>query len=96
VLLPSLAGYALYVYLHHHVGPSKANVVAYVNPVAALTIGVVLFREPFQWWELVGFALVVVGLTLLTGIEWRRKAALRLSDSVRTADAPNGPRGPMT
>jgi probable blue pigment (indigoidine) exporter len=68
VLLPSLAGYALYVYLHHHVGPSRANVVAYVNPVAALSVGTILFHEPFQWWELVGFGLVVVGLTLISGI----------------------------
>jgi probable blue pigment (indigoidine) exporter len=66
VLGPSLAGYALYFYLHHHVGPGRANVVAYVNPVAALTIGTLLFLEPFQWWELAGFALIVVGLTLLT------------------------------
>jgi drug/metabolite transporter (DMT)-like permease len=66
VALPSVAGYALYFYLHHHVGPGRANVVAYVNPVAALSIGTLLFGEPFEWWELAGFALVVVGLTLLT------------------------------
>ena len=66
VLLPSLAGYALYFYLHHRVGPSRANVVAYVNPVAALTVGTLLFGEAFQWWEIVGFGLVVVGLTLVT------------------------------
>jgi drug/metabolite transporter (DMT)-like permease len=66
VLLPSVAGYALYFSLHHRVGPSRANVVAYVNPVAALSIGTLLFAEPFQWWELAGFALIVIGLTLVT------------------------------
>ncbi|MGP8078772.1 MAG: DMT family transporter [Thermoplasmata archaeon] len=66
VALPSVAGYALYFYLHHHVGPGRANVVAYVNPVAALAIGSLIFAEPFHWWELAGFALIVVGLTLLT------------------------------
>ena len=66
VLLPSIAGYTLYFYLHHHVGPGQANVVAYVNPAAALTIGTLLFGEPFAWWELAGFALVLVGLTLVT------------------------------
>ncbi len=74
VLFPSLVGYALYFALHHRVGPSRANVVAYVNPVAALTIGTLLFGEPFEWWELVGFALIVVGLTLLSGIGRRRPA----------------------
>lgn len=66
VLLPSLVGYALYFYLHHQVGPGRANVVAYVNPVAALTIGTLLFGESFQPWELAGFALVIAGLTILT------------------------------
>jgi drug/metabolite transporter (DMT)-like permease len=66
VALPSVAGYTLYFYLHHHVGPGRANVVAYVNPVAALSIGTLLLGEPFALWELAGFALVVVGLTLLT------------------------------
>jgi len=66
IALPSVAGYTLYFYLHHHVGPGRANLVAYVNPVAALAIGTVIFAEPFYWWELVGFALVVIGLTLLT------------------------------
>jgi probable blue pigment (indigoidine) exporter len=66
VLLPSLVGYALYFYLHLQVGPGRANVVAYVNPVAAISIGTLLFGEPFQLWELAGFALVIAGLTILT------------------------------
>ena len=79
VLLPSLAGYALYFYLHHQVGPGQANVVAYVNPVTALAIGTLLFGEPFQWWELAGFALVVLGLTLVTQLGRRGKAPARSS-----------------
>jgi probable blue pigment (indigoidine) exporter len=74
VLLPSVAGYALYFSLHHRVGPGRANVVAYVNPVAALSIGTLLFGEPFQWWEIAGFALVIVGLTLVTGLGRTRPA----------------------
>jgi len=72
VALPSVAGYALYFYLHHHVGPSRANVVAYVNPIAALSIGTIVFAEPFHWWELAGFGLVAIGLTLVT--RFRRTA----------------------
>jgi drug/metabolite transporter (DMT)-like permease len=65
ILVPAVVGNSLYYYLHHHVGPGQANVVAYVNPVAALAIGTLLLGEPFSWWELVGLGLVVVGLTLL-------------------------------
>ncbi|MFI5415415.1 MAG: DMT family transporter [Candidatus Lutacidiplasmatales archaeon] len=66
IALPSVVGYTLYFYLHHQVGPARANVVAYVNPVAAVSIGTLLFAEPFQIWELVGFAFVIIGLTILT------------------------------
>jgi probable blue pigment (indigoidine) exporter len=66
VLLPSLVGYSLYFHLHHRVGPSRANLVAYVNPVAAVLVGTLIFAEPFQLWELGGFALIIVGLTVLT------------------------------
>jgi probable blue pigment (indigoidine) exporter len=66
IVIPSALGYTLYFYLHHRVGPGQSNLVAYVNPVAALSIGTLLFGEPFEWWELVGFALILVGLTLLT------------------------------
>ncbi len=65
IVLPSVVGYALYFSLHHRVGPSRANLVAYVNPVAALAVGILLFGEPFEWWEVAGFALVVVALTLV-------------------------------
>lgn len=73
VLLPSLTGYALYFALHHRVGPGRANVVAYVNPVAALTVGTLLLGEPFNAWELVGFGLIVLGLALVTGLLRPRK-----------------------
>ncbi|MCI4321429.1 MAG: EamA family transporter [Thermoplasmata archaeon] len=66
VALPSVVGYTLYFYLHHRVGPGRANVVAYVNPLAAVSIGTLLLGEPFQLWELAGFALIVIGLTILT------------------------------
>jgi len=86
VALPSVAGYALYFYLHHRVGPGRANVVAYVNPIAALSIGILVFAEPFRWWELAGFGLVLVGLTLLTRSKrpTARGAAAPGSDGGRT------------
>ncbi len=83
VLLPSVVGYSLYFYLHHHVGPGQANVVAYVNPAAALAIGTWLFAEPFVWWELVGFGLVLVGLTLVTQYGRRPRSRTEPSGAAR-------------
>jgi probable blue pigment (indigoidine) exporter len=73
LVVPSTIGYVLYFYLHHRIGPGQTNVVAYINPIAALSIGVLLFAEPFEWWELAGFALILLGLTLLTRYGWPRR-----------------------
>ncbi|MCI4369876.1 MAG: EamA family transporter [Thermoplasmata archaeon] len=75
VLLPSLVGYSVYFYLHHRVGPARANLVAYVNPVAAVLVGTFIFAEPFEPLELGGLALIIVGLTILTRFRRPRPAA---------------------
>jgi probable blue pigment (indigoidine) exporter len=84
VIFPSVVGYALYFSLHRRVGPGRANVVAYVNPVAAIAVGSLLLGEPFQWWEGVGFVLVIAGLTLVTVID-RRKRPSATNDAASVA-----------
>ncbi len=85
-MIPSAVGYTLYFYLHHRVGPGQSNLVAYINPVAALSIGTLLFGEPFEWWELAGFALILVGLTLLTQFGQARR------DHLKPGSTPKRPR----
>ena len=46
------------------VGPSRATVFTYVNPVVALTLGVVLLNEPLTWGLVVGFPVVLSGCWL--------------------------------
>lgn len=65
VLFSSVIGYFIYFTLHHRVGPVRANLVAYVIPLAALGIGTGLFAEPITAWEIAGFLIVVGGLTLI-------------------------------
>lgn len=65
VILPSIVGYAIYFRLHHRAGPTRANVVSYVAPVAGLAVGVALGEETIAAAEIAGFALIVVGLYLL-------------------------------
>lgn len=85
VLLPSLVGYSLYFYLHHRIGPARANLVAYVNPVAAVLVGTLIFAEPFQLWELGGLALIIVGLAVLTKFR-RSRASVPAPPTPRDAD----------
>jgi drug/metabolite transporter (DMT)-like permease len=48
------------------VGPVRATVITYVNPVVALVLGVVLLREPLTLSALVGFGLILLGMLLST------------------------------
>jgi probable blue pigment (indigoidine) exporter len=65
VVLSSVMGYFLYFTLHHRVGPVRANTVAYIVPLVGIGIGSGFYGEPISLFEVVGFLIVVGGLTLL-------------------------------
>ncbi len=84
VLLSSVIGYFGYFALHHRVGPVRANIVAYLVPLAGVGIGSGFFAEPITLWEVVGFLIVIGGVTLI------------LRDSVRRASGPPTGSGPAS
>lgn len=65
VVFASLLGYTVYFTLHHRVGPARANLVTYIIPIVGVGLGSGLFGEPITVWEVAGFVLVVVGLSLV-------------------------------
>ena len=65
VLVSSVLGYAVYFALHHRVGPSRANLVAYLVPLVGVGLGTGVFGEPLTYAEVGGFLLVIIGLTLV-------------------------------
>lgn len=64
-LVSSVLGFLIYYTLHDRVGPARANIVAYVNPIAGVTLGIVLLGEQVGAAELAGIALVIGALALL-------------------------------
>jgi probable blue pigment (indigoidine) exporter len=62
---PSIVGYVLYFRLHHRVGPTRANLVVYVGPVAGVLVGTFAFGENVTVVEVVGMLLIVAGLYLV-------------------------------
>ena len=72
--------FVLFFALIAEVGPVRATVITYVNPAVALALGVTLLGEPFTIGAVVGFALILVGLSLSTR---RARAA---SESIEKAD----------
>lgn len=65
VVFASLIGYVVYFTLHHRIGPGRANLVAYIIPIVGIGLGSGLYGEPVTGWEVGGFALVVLGLSLV-------------------------------
>ncbi len=74
-VLAALAGLAaictalaflLYLQLIAEAGPVRAEVVTYVNPAVAVTLGVLVLGEPFTSLIAISFALILVGSVLST------------------------------
>lgn len=61
------AAFLLFFALIAEVGPARATVITYINPVVAILLGVVLLNEPLTLGMAIGFPLVIVGSILGTG-----------------------------
>jgi len=65
VVFASVFGYVVYFRLHHRIGPARANLVAYVVPIVGIGVGSGFFGEPITVWEVGGFVLIALGLSLV-------------------------------
>ncbi len=65
VLCAGLAGYIAYLWLLSHASLTLANSYAFVNPVVAVALGIVLLGEPFTTRVVAGTAIVVAAVTLI-------------------------------
>jgi probable blue pigment (indigoidine) exporter len=61
----SAVGYGLFFVLLHRVGPSRASMVAYLNPAVGLTVGWLALGETVTAAEIGGLALILASVALL-------------------------------
>lgn len=67
VLCTALA-FVLFFHLIGEIGPVRATVITYVNPAVAVVLGVVFLHEGFGVGTAFGFALILAGSVLATGV----------------------------
>jgi drug/metabolite transporter (DMT)-like permease len=79
------AAFLVFAALIDEVGPVRATVITYVNPAVAAILGVLVLNEPFTLAMGLGFALVVLGLTLATRPASTAPGPLAHADSVPAA-----------
>lgn len=75
-LLCSVGGFLLFFRLVRDVGPARATVVTYINPVVAVFAGVIVLGEPLNHGLAIGLPLVVIGSILATWATTHERALL--------------------
>ena len=66
IVAGSIVGFTAYVWLIHHESPTKVGTYAYVNPVVAVLVGYFLGGEAIGLRTVVGTALVLVSVVVIT------------------------------
>ncbi len=65
VIFGGVVGYSAFIYSMDRLPVSIASIYTYVNPVVAVTLGWLFFREPFGVREAIGMAVIFVGVALV-------------------------------
>jgi drug/metabolite transporter (DMT)-like permease len=80
-------GYTSYVYLLEHVPAVKITSNAYVNPMVAVVLGILLLHERPAPAEFAGMAAIVVAVFLLTTSHMKAKGKLQPAKALEQVGA---------
>lgn len=87
IVAGSIVGFTAYVWLIHHESPTKVGTYAYVNPVVAVLVGYFLGGEAIGPRTIIGTALVLVSVLVITTTPSNKiKAALLTEDVAEFAE----------
>jgi drug/metabolite transporter (DMT)-like permease len=86
-LVCSALGFLLFFALIHEVGPGRATVITFVNPVVAVALGIVLLDEGLGLSAVAGLLLILAGSWLSTGGRTPPGLMTRLPGRGRRGDA---------
>lgn len=65
VVFGSLIGYSSYIYALEHLPVSVVTLYNYINPVVAVALGYLFYREPFGWLEVAAMLVIFAGVALV-------------------------------
>jgi len=71
ILFGSLLGFSCYIWLIHHVPVAKVATYAYVNPVVAVILGMVILHETMHPSEAIGMIAVIGAVALVTSSQMK-------------------------
>ena len=85
VVCGSWIGYTAYIWLLEHVPTSKVSTYAYINPVVAVFLGWLILHERVDRFILMGSAIVVLAVILVTSATVKETPAVKKLPAVETA-----------
>jgi drug/metabolite transporter (DMT)-like permease len=85
VVCGSWIGYTAYIWLIEHVPTSKVSTYAYVNPVVAVFLGWLVLHEKVDHFIVIGSAIVIVSVILVTSAKVREKTVAEELPAVEAA-----------
>jgi drug/metabolite transporter (DMT)-like permease len=85
VVCGSWIGYTAYIWLLEHVPTSKVSTYAYVNPVVAVFLGWLILHEHVDRFILLGSAIVVLSVVLVTSAKVKEKTLVEELPAVEAA-----------
>ncbi|MGA2415110.1 MAG: EamA family transporter [Candidatus Sulfotelmatobacter sp.] len=85
VVCGSWIGYTAYIWLIEHVPTSKVSTYAYVNPVVAVFLGWLVLHERVDRFIVIGSAIVIVSVILVTSAKVREKTVAEELPAVEAA-----------
>lgn len=65
VFFGAIVGYSSYIYALSHLPVAVVSIYNYVNPVVAVVLGWLFYREPFGYREAAGMAIIFLGVALV-------------------------------
>lgn len=65
VIFGSIVGYSAYVYALDRLPVSVVSLYTYINPIVALFLGWLIYREPVGWREVAAMAIIFAGVALV-------------------------------
>ena len=68
----SIVGYSAYIYALSHLSVAVVSIYSYINPVVAIILGWLFYREPFGVREALAMAIIFAGVTLVKAFSPRK------------------------
>ncbi len=91
VVFGSIVGFTAFIYSMTHLPVAIVSIYTFVNPVVAILLGWLFFREPFGERELIAMLIIFAGIGLVRWSETKRRGSIRpeaVSEEEISSDIP--------